>query len=474
MPTRGMERWLTQRMFDRLGATRAADGICANVDFPSPRALVGDAIATASGIDARRRPVAAGADGLAAARRRRRRRSTSRGRRSLAAHLDAASDERRARRFATVRHLADLFDRYALHRPELVDAWAAGAAPTTTGRRSCGGACASGSARPGRPSGSQRACARLRAEPALLDLPPRLALFGLTRLPAGPPRGAARARRAPRRPPVPAASVAGAVGASRGRRCTSRSSGAPRTRRRRCRRTGCSPPGATTSRELQLVLGATGEHADHHHPVEHRAARCSPGSRPASAPTARPTRAGRPAGDRSVAGPRLPRPRAPGRGPARRDPAPARRGPDARAARRDRHVPRHRGVRAADPRDVRRRRGRRDDDDELPAELRPPDLRVRLADRSLRQTNPILGVVARLLELAERAADRLAGARPRRPRAGAPALPARRRRPRADRGLGRRRAGSAGASTPRTARRSSSTRCRRARGAPGLDRCSSA
>ena len=30
-----------------------------------------------------------------------------------------------------------------------------------------------------------------------------------------------------------------------------------------------------------------------------------------------------------------------------------------------------------------------------------PDLRVRLADRSLRQTNPVLGVVARLLELAE-------------------------------------------------------------------------
>ena len=68
---------------------------------------------------------------------------------------------------------------------------------------------------------------------------------------------------------------------------------------------------------------------------------------------------------------------------------------------------------------------------------RPPDLRVRLADRSLRQTNPVLGVVARLLDLAGRAADRLAGARPRRPRAGAAALRPRRRRPRADRGLGR-------------------------------------
>jgi exodeoxyribonuclease V gamma subunit len=35
----------------------------------------------------------------------------------------------------------------------------------------------------------------------------------------------------------------------------------------------------------------------------------------------------------------------------------------------------------------------------LPEEIRPPDLRVRLADRSLRQTNPVLGVIARLIEL---------------------------------------------------------------------------
>ena len=40
------------------------------------------------------------------------------------------------------------------------------------------------------------------------------------------------------------------------------------------------------------------------------------------------------------------------------------------------------------------------DDEVEPVEGAPPDLRVRLADRSLRQTNPVLGVVARLLELA--------------------------------------------------------------------------
>jgi exodeoxyribonuclease V gamma subunit len=45
-----------------------------------------------------------------------------------------------------------------------------------------------------------------------------------------------------------------------------------------------------------------------------------------------------------------------------------------------------------------------DEDDELealPPEVRPPDLRVRLADRALRQTNPVLGVVAQLLDLAD-------------------------------------------------------------------------
>ncbi|HEX8102457.1 MAG TPA: exodeoxyribonuclease V subunit gamma, partial [Solirubrobacteraceae bacterium] len=42
-----------------------------------------------------------------------------------------------------------------------------------------------------------------------------------------------------------------------------------------------------------------------------------------------------------------------------------------------------------------------EDDEAAPSGDRPPDLRVRLADRSLRQTNPVLGVVARLLELAD-------------------------------------------------------------------------
>ena len=45
--------------------------------------------------------------------------------------------------------------------------------------------------------------------------------------------------------------------------------------------------------------------------------------------------------------------------------------------------------------------GAEDEVEALAPELRSPDLRVRLADRSLRQTNPLLGVVGRLLDLAE-------------------------------------------------------------------------
>ena len=114
VPTRGMERWLTQRLSNGLG-------ICANVEFPFPHRLTGDAVAAASRIDPDadpwlpERPAwpllevledSLGEPWLA----------------TLAAHL--AVD--RSRRFAAVRHLAGLFDRYALHRPGLIRAWSAG------------------------------------------------------------------------------------------------------------------------------------------------------------------------------------------------------------------------------------------------------------------------------------------------------------------------------------------------------------
>src|SRR3954469_9605315 len=51
VPTRGMERWLGQRLCASLGgAPQRSDGVCANVAFPPPRRLLGDAVAVASGI----------------------------------------------------------------------------------------------------------------------------------------------------------------------------------------------------------------------------------------------------------------------------------------------------------------------------------------------------------------------------------------------------------------------------------------
>lgn len=211
VPTRGIERWLTQRLSATLGASAdRGDGVCANVVFPFPQVLTGRALAAATGVDPDDDPwpvrrsvwpllsvvdVRVEEDWLT----------------PLAAHLGrmgslgadsapsgptsgAASDgPGRARRFAVVRHLADLFDHYGVHRPGLIGAWADGWDTDEAGRplvedlrwqaplwrhlRTAIGV----------PSPAERlgpACQVLRAAPEIVDLPARLSLFGLTRLPA--------------------------------------------------------------------------------------------------------------------------------------------------------------------------------------------------------------------------------------------------------------------------------------------------
>ncbi|MDA8309152.1 MAG: exodeoxyribonuclease V subunit gamma [Actinomycetota bacterium] len=205
VPTRGVERWLTQQLSHRLGTSSGNDGICANIAFPFPGSLVQAATSAACGFDAESDPwppdrsvwpllevvdASLGTPWLA----------------PLVAHLRAGSPagadgDHELRRFATVRHLADLYDRYAVHRPEMVQRWAAGLEegleddgstvdPETPEweahwqarlwrRLRC---------RIGVPSPAERlgiAAARLTEEPALVDLPPRLSLFGMTGLPAG-------------------------------------------------------------------------------------------------------------------------------------------------------------------------------------------------------------------------------------------------------------------------------------------------
>ncbi|MGH8992037.1 MAG: exodeoxyribonuclease V subunit gamma, partial [Acidimicrobiia bacterium] len=197
VPTRGVERWLTQRLSTRLGTSPGrGDGVCANIDFPFPGRLVGTAVAVATGIDRDTDPWLAERSvwplldvvdhslaepwlGV------------------LAHHLGGAGPEpdplRRGRRFGAVRHIADLYDRYAVHRPEMLRAWAAG-----DDANGAGGTLPDEAAwqaelwrrlrtRIGHDSPAERldgACTRLRTEPTLVDLPRRVSLFGLTRLPA--------------------------------------------------------------------------------------------------------------------------------------------------------------------------------------------------------------------------------------------------------------------------------------------------
>ena len=92
------------------------------------------------------------------------------------------------RRFATVRHIADLFDRYGVHRPEMLRSWAAGGAEAITPEeRWQADLWRRLREQIGLRSPAERlidACTALRDDAALVDLPQRVSLFGLTRLPA--------------------------------------------------------------------------------------------------------------------------------------------------------------------------------------------------------------------------------------------------------------------------------------------------
>ena len=122
VPTRGIERWLAQRLSHRLGVTGGDDGVCANVVFPSPADVVGRVLAVPDEDPWRPErlvwPLLETIDACA----------EEPWCAPLGAFLGVGDqgDTRRGRRFAAARHLARLFSRYADHRPALVRAWAAG------------------------------------------------------------------------------------------------------------------------------------------------------------------------------------------------------------------------------------------------------------------------------------------------------------------------------------------------------------
>ena len=190
VPARGMERWLSQRLSHVLGAGPSGDGVCAAVEFRSPRSLVAEITGTRDddpwSPDALAWPLLEVIDGCLdepwAA--------------TLARHLGRGlegeeADLRLGRRFSVARRLAGLFASYAGQRPSLVDDWSAG-------RDTDGGGRAIADdlgwqpelwrrlvARVDAPSPLERhrdTLERLREDPEAFDLPVRLSLFGHTRL----------------------------------------------------------------------------------------------------------------------------------------------------------------------------------------------------------------------------------------------------------------------------------------------------
>jgi exodeoxyribonuclease V gamma subunit len=421
VPTRGVERWLTQRLAHRLGtsgAPGAGDGVCGNVEFPFPGRLVGDAMAAACGLERDADPwlperavwpLLGVLDdhlhepwlGL------------------VAGHL---AGQERSRRFTTARHVADLFDRYAVHRPEMVRGWAAGESHADAPwqaelwRRLRD--------RIGTESPAERlagACAALAADRDLVELPARVSIFGLTRLPASY-LDVLRALAVERDvhlfllhpSPVLWEAVAARAGGLEVRRRADDPTG-PLATHPLLRSWG------RDAREMQLVLtagaGAGAVVADHHHPLTPDASgRAERPMRSTNAP-------------RTDGGTQLARLQAAVRDDGVPEPLGA---PDGTlqvhaAHGRARQVEIVRDLvlhlladdPTLEPRDVivmcpdieafaplihatfGAGEGLDDDDLDGAAPDAGPNLRVRLADRSLRQTNPVLAAVSVLLELAD-------------------------------------------------------------------------
>lgn len=192
VPAKGVERWLSQRLAHRLGAgPRGGDGVCAGVGFRSPRSLVAEVLGTRDddpwAAEAIVWPLIAAIDDAL----------DEAWARPLARHLGVGlsgeeADLRHGRRFALGRRLAGLFTSYAGQRPDLVRDWSEG-----RGGDGCGRELPDDLAwqpelwrrlveridAPPPHLRLEQTLARLRDEPDAFDLPTRLSLFGHTRLP---------------------------------------------------------------------------------------------------------------------------------------------------------------------------------------------------------------------------------------------------------------------------------------------------
>ena len=190
VPAKGVERWLSQRLSHVLGAGPAGDGVCAGVEFRNPRSLVAELTGTTDddpwAPDALAWPLLETLDASL----------DEPWARSLALHLGhadegAEAELRRGRRYAVARRLAGLFASYAAQRPQVLADWLAGGStdgvggdldPDLAWQPPLWRALVASVGAPPPHVRHAAALARLRAGP--VDLPPRLSLFGHTRLSA--------------------------------------------------------------------------------------------------------------------------------------------------------------------------------------------------------------------------------------------------------------------------------------------------
>lgn len=124
VPARGVERWLSQRLSHVLGA-RAGDGVCAGVAFRTPGSLIAEITGTADNDpwspDAMAWPLLEAIDCSL----------DEPWCRALAMHVGhfhtgAEGELRQGRRYEVARRLAGLFDSYARQRPQLLVDWGNG------------------------------------------------------------------------------------------------------------------------------------------------------------------------------------------------------------------------------------------------------------------------------------------------------------------------------------------------------------
>ncbi|MGI9156119.1 MAG: exodeoxyribonuclease V subunit gamma [Marmoricola sp.] len=191
VPARGVERWLSQRLSHRLGhGVGHEDGVCSGVELRSPASLVAEVTGTRDSDpwapDALVWPLLGVVDAHAG----------EPWCRALSEHLGHGrhgeeAELRRGRRYAVARRLARLFASYAGQRPVLLQDWEAGRdtdgaggplAPDLLWQAELWRRLVAEVAGPTPAERHARVVASLREDPSSADLPSRFSLFGHTRI----------------------------------------------------------------------------------------------------------------------------------------------------------------------------------------------------------------------------------------------------------------------------------------------------